>query len=160
MGVGDSPVLSQTWGAGDARYSALKAIVDALAKTSDKYISAALKLLMEDPKIKPLVGEGIMPYIYAAGLLSFSGREITDDSVSRLLKAIGVKPDRRCLDAIMESGVRSHLVYVYSFYFLLASNVDPNEERIMDIVSALGLKPDRERAREMREVCMLALNGQ
>ena len=117
-----SQVLSPDWSAGDARYSALKAIIDEITNCSDSYMSMALGVLMQRPEIRKHIDGGVMPYLYAAGLLSFAGREITDESLSKLLKVIGVKPDRKLLDIIMESGVKSHLVYIYSFYFLLSSH--------------------------------------
>ena len=137
-----------------AQYAALRATLDSLASTSSEYMSSALKQLMENDEIKAHIKQGIMPYIYAAGLLSFAGREITEENLSKLVKAIGIVPNEYLMDVLLKTGIKSHLVYVYAFYYLVASSVGVSTEKMEEVVEALGVQSDMQIAEEMRQLCM------
>ncbi len=127
---------------GASKYEAIEAILSDICAVSDKIIMRNLSKVLKDKEVDELIRDGIMPYIYAAGFLSFSGRDINQDNLARMIRSIGLIPDGRIIILFLNSGVRSHLIYLYSFYFLLANGVEPSREKIAAVVGSLGMDVD------------------
>lgn len=127
---------------GRRRYGAIEAILGDICVDSDKIIMHGLSNVLKDREVDDLIRNGIMPYIYAAGFLSFAGREINWENMSKAVSAVGVVPDEQRVNLFLRSGVRSHLIYLYSFYFLLANGENPTEERIAHVVGSMGIAVD------------------
>jgi ribosomal protein L12E/L44/L45/RPP1/RPP2 len=137
-----------------AKYAALRVVVDSLASASAEYISSALKRLLESDEIRAHVKEGIMPYLYAAGLLSFAAKEINEENLTTLIRIIGVEPNEYLIGVLLRTGIRSHLVYIYAFYYLSIGSRAVTAEKMEEVVEALGIQPDRDIAEEMRALNM------
>ena len=127
---------------GERKYEAIEAILRDICAASDRIIMHSLSGVLKDAEVDELIRHGIMPYIYAAGFLSFAGREINHASLAGSIRAIGLTPDDRIIALFLGSGVRSHLVYLYSFYFLLANGVVPTREGIAAVVCSLSMAVD------------------
>ena len=130
-------------------YEGLGAIVEQVEASSKKIIMLKLMELLNDKNVVANMRNGMMSYIYAAGLLSFSGREISRKSMASVIRSIGIRPDGRMIDLILGAGIRSHLVYVYAFYFLLANGIEPTVKGMMGVASSLGVGGDESTAREI-----------
>ncbi len=133
----------------EAGYLALKAIINSVATSSQNEMLIGLRSALEDKEIIDNTENGIMQYLYAAGFLSFAGREITKESLAATLGAIGIQSDEKLLDIIMRSGISSHLVYIYAYYFLVANGKDPAGENIAKVVEAIGVSANSQRIREV-----------
>lgn len=127
---------------GERKYEAIEAILSDISATSCIVIMHGLSGVLKGKEVDALINDGILPYIYAAGFLSFAGREITFASLSNMVRSLGIVPDDRIITLFLGSGVRSHLIYLYSFYFLLANGIEPTKERIAEIVTSLGMAVD------------------
>ena len=128
---------------GERKYEAIEAILRDICAASDRIIMHSLSGVLKDKEVDELIRHGIMPYIYAAGFLSFAGREINHASLASSIRAVGIVPDDRIIALLLGSGVRSHLVYLYSFYFLLANGTAPTEANIAAVVRSIGMAVDR-----------------
>ncbi len=129
----------------------LAATIKAVTRVSSKIIITELEQLLMSPEIIKNAPNGIMTYVYAAGFLSFSGREINKKNMHSVVSALGIEPNERLIGVILspELNIKSHLIYVYGFYFLLVNGVIPTEDDIIKIVSSVGEKGDRQTASEV-----------
>ena len=127
---------------GERRYEAIEAVLGDICAASGKVIMHSLSSVLKDRDVDELIKRGMMPYIYAAGFLSFAGREINWANLSAMVSSLGILPDGRIISLFIGSGVRSHLIYLYSFYFLLANGIEPSKERISSVVNSLGIAVD------------------
>ncbi len=127
-----------------ASIATLKAIINTLATSSAEFIVAELqRLLGEETVMKHL--SAIMPYLYAAGFLSYAGREINAESVTKVLKGAGIEADPEIVDLLFKANVKSHLIYIYSYYFLVALGKLGTASEIADVVRSLGLEAEESR---------------
>ena len=127
---------------GEHRYEALEAILKDISLTSSKMIMHSLSGVLRDRAVVDLLKHGVMSYIYAAGFLSFAGREINEESLSNAVHSLGMVPNKKVIRLFLESRVKSHLVYIYSFYFLLANGERATKQRIAHVAESLGMKAD------------------
>lgn len=127
---------------GEHRYEAIEDILNDISAISSKMLMHSLSGVLRDHDVVDLLKQGIMPYIYAAGFLSFAGREINEENLTNTISSLGMTPSKRIIGLFLESRVRSHLVYVYSFYFLLANGERATKERMVRVAESLGIKAD------------------
>jgi ribosomal protein L12E/L44/L45/RPP1/RPP2 len=137
------------------KFEALKAIVETIATTSSKLIISEFERALQNDHIIANVKNNLMPYLYTAGLLSFSGREITEKNMYDVLRSIGISPNPVLIRVVLNTGIKSHLVYLYCFYFLVANGMEASDENIVNVVRALGLQPDPERVVDILEFASL-----
>lgn len=123
-------------------YSSLSAIIEEVISASKKIMLAELGKLLKQKNLGKAIEKGIMPYIYAAGFLSFAGREINKENLAKAMKAIGAEPDPKMVDALLKTGIRSHVIYVYAFYFLLANGRETSEGNIRRVVDEFGISEE------------------
>ncbi|HVC58487.1 MAG TPA: hypothetical protein VND15_03370 [Candidatus Acidoferrales bacterium] len=129
--------------ASEAGYAALVAVITAVEDTSTNIMTYGLKRALQNKEIRSSLRSGIMPYLFAAGFLSFAGREMNKDSITAIAKALGLKPNDAMIEKVLKTGLRSHLIYVYAYYFLVAIGREPSDETISAVVESLGMKTDR-----------------
>jgi ribosomal protein L12E/L44/L45/RPP1/RPP2 len=122
----------------------LEAIINSLSESTNKYMLEEFEKLLSNKDIKSNPGK-LMPYIYAATLLSLTGREIDQENLSKVLLVIGVNLDKNVLEILAKANVRSHIPYLDAYYFLIASGKLGTEQEILDVIKALGLTPDKTR---------------
>lgn len=135
----------------NVKFEALKVIVETTAATSSRLIISEFQQTIQNREIVSNIS-GLMPYLYAAGFLSFAAREINEQNMSDILTSIGIKPNPELIKVVLDIGIKSHLVYVYAFYFLLANGIDTSDDNILNVVKSLGLPPDKSRVAEVREM--------
>ncbi|MDE1804793.1 MAG: hypothetical protein KGH59_03355 [Candidatus Micrarchaeota archaeon] len=126
---------------------ATSATVETVTKLTATLLETELRKLLADPNITVNIAE-ITPYLYVAGFLSLSGREITKENVTELLGVVGVKPREELIAALMVAGVKSHLVYVYAYYFLLTMGKEAGTTELLEVLKAIGISGDEDRAQE------------
>lgn len=136
-----------------AQYMSLKVIVNAVSTSCSRIILSELKKLLGTPEVNSRMKNGIMPYIYAAGFLSFAGREISADNIGKLMSSVGLAADSGIMDVLNGSNLKSHLIYVYAFYFLMANGVAPTSNEVMAVVEAMGMHADEAVANEAIKAC-------
>ncbi len=129
-------------------FAVLKAVMAAIASAQNSFMSAEFTRIVKDPAIKEHLDD-VMPYLYAAAFLSFAGREIDENTMDTVLKTIGFAPDSRIIRKLSDAGVKSHLIYVYTYYFLLAFGKIADAENIMKMVNALGIHADEGRVNDV-----------
>ncbi len=59
------------------------------------------------------------------------------------MSLLGITPDYKYIDMILDMNIESHLVYIYVYYFLIASGKDVTVDNMINILEGLGLKPNR-----------------
>lgn len=132
----------------NAIYVGLGATVEMVSKISSALLISELKKALENGAIKDHVRDGISSYLYAAGFLSLTGREITRENMISCIKMLGMKPRDDLLDAIFKSNIKSHLVYVYAYYFLLSVGREVTVNDLVSVLTAIGVKEDKVSAAE------------
>lgn len=90
--------------------------------------------------------ELMSPYIGAISVLAFSGRKVTSQNVSLLIKSVNHDPDTRMLSFIDSMNVGDIIPYIISLYFFIAIGKDPTQERILRMASALSIEQDEKAA--------------
>jgi len=128
-------------------YVAFSATVGMVNKITTALLLGELKRTLSDPRMAEHLDK-ISPYLYTAGFLSLAGREITSESLSKLVKMLGIAPDESIIASILNANVRSHLVYVYAYYFLLSMGKEVDIDKLVAVLGAIGVNPDREIAAE------------
>ncbi len=123
-------------------YSSLSAIIDEILSASKKIMITELDKLLKQKNLGKAMEKGIMSYIYAAGFLSFAGREINKENLTKAMRAIGAQSDPRMIDALLKTGIKSHVIYVYAFYFLVANGKEASEENVRKVVEEFGISED------------------
>lgn len=134
----------------EAKYAALKAIMNAVGDASSEIVLQEFRRTIMDRNIKGSLNE-LMPYLYAAGFLSYASREIDKQGVANVMKSIGLKPNSKLIDVILKSSVTSHLAYIYAYYYILANGRIASAEDISKVITAIGMKPDKARIKEVME---------
>lgn len=94
------------------------------------------------PAVMSYMGRGIIGYIAAAGALAFSGKDITAEGISGLMRAVGKEPNVDYLDAISKLDYKNDLVYVNAVYFAKANGKEPTIDLVVEIVRSMGVPPD------------------
>ncbi len=145
MAIGES-VDSDAYA--DVSFSTLKAIIDSLSDSTKGFLEAELRRLFDNENVKMHMKE-VMPYIYAAGFLSFSGREINQENISKTLKSVGIDANPEITKLLFKANVKSHLVYIYAYYFLLSLGKPGSEAEILSLVNSLGLETDPTRIKDI-----------
>ncbi|MDE1823426.1 MAG: hypothetical protein KGI00_04100 [Candidatus Micrarchaeota archaeon] len=126
------------------RLAGLEAIVEAVSNSSVDVVTSELAKTMRDERVRAHMKDGIIAYLYAAGFLSFAGREINRENLSKVVSAIGIRPNDALIDIVIGAGVKNHLVYVYAFYYLLANGLERSDENIRKVMNAIGMEADKE----------------
>lgn len=124
-----------------------KKIVRELANADADIVSAEMDRTIATIGVKSFVEEGFLPYAAVSVILAFSGREITEKNIVRMIKALDLKPDKEMLKKMKALNYKNHLLYVNSLYLLLAIRRRPTEKEIMKLVAAMGIAPDAELAK-------------
>jgi ribosomal protein L12E/L44/L45/RPP1/RPP2 len=132
-----------------ARYATLEAIINSVTSSSAKLIMLELRKVLSDKEVQESLTEGIMPYIYAAGFLSFAGREITKDSLTKTIESVGIKPNIKHIETLGKVGLKSHLIYLYAFYFILANGHMATEKDMEKVVESVGADTDHKNAQDI-----------
>ena len=132
----------------ETELAVLRALMSAIASTESSFISAEFRRIVQTPAIIEHANE-MMPYLYAAAYISYAGREITEETVGAVLRAARFVPDRKLLRMLENANVKSHLMYIYSYYFLLALGRVGSTDEIMKLVSSLGMEADESRANDV-----------
>lgn len=112
------------------------------SSSSDVLLNGAEKLLDNDTVAKYVVDRKIQPYLYLSGMLNLLGRDIDAENISKVLKGIGIEPDGKIIEALLNANNENGVIYVYSIYFLLILGRERTTKNIMDLVSSLGAKPN------------------
>ena len=129
--------------ASEAGYQAEVAIIRAIGSTVEGIMTYGLRRALQDKGLRGALRSGIMSYLFAAGFLSFAGREINRESITAVTKALGLTPNEELIEKVMGVGLRSHLIYVYIYYFLIAIGREPTEDALGAVVKSLGMEPDK-----------------
>ena len=130
--------------AAESGYEALLAVLGAIGDTSSGIISFGLRKALQEEGIKRNLKNGVMPYLYAAGFLSYVGREIDKQTITATLRAMNIEPKQNLMEEVIKLGLKSHLVYVYAYYLLMALGKEASVESISRIAAiAGGVEPDK-----------------
>lgn len=129
----------------ELKYSALKAIVAAIADSSARWTYKEFARIMADSNVQEHLDD-IMPYMYASALLSFSGREINDENISRLFNAFGFTVNREITKTLTDkANMKSHLLCIYVYYFLVALGKENTPQNMLKAMDALGAVSEKSR---------------
>lgn len=130
-----------------------KGLLDEIADSSEEVLLVGGKKLLDDDAIvKRLSDKKTLSYVYLSGFLNLLGREINRENMHSVMKGIGVNPDPKTIDAIVNANNENGVMYVYSVYFLAILGKELNTKNIMDLVSSLGVEPNEEFAQNALEM--------
>jgi ribosomal protein L12E/L44/L45/RPP1/RPP2 len=127
---------------------ALRAILNSLTDSTRDFAETEFNRIVESDGVKGRVRQ-VMPYIYAGAFLSFSGREINEKNLSKVLKVVGMTADKDMVKLLFSSKLRCHFPYIYAYYFLLAFGKIGTEKEILEVVNSLGLHTDKARLKDV-----------
>jgi ribosomal protein L12E/L44/L45/RPP1/RPP2 len=117
-------------------------VVRKVGMATSYLLEAELRRALLDPRIKQVMNKGIVPYLAAAGMLAYAGKDIDRWGIAKLVKSIGIDPEPELLDAMTAVRFRNHIVYLISIYFLIAAGKEPNVENLIKVVRAMYIDPD------------------
>ncbi len=126
----------------------MSAVIDALTNSEKSLLETEFKRVMSTPDVKKRIKE-IVPYLYVGAFLSLSGREISQENITKVLSAVGISPNDGIETLLEKAALRTHLPYLYAYYFLLALGKESTEDEILNIVNSIGITADRERIKEV-----------
>ncbi len=125
------------------------AIAPAANMTADTLINE-LNRIFEYEDTQENMRNGLVPYIAAAGVLEFIGRDPTAEGlesflhgVKRVVNAVGIRVDNGMLDYIRKLNLgRTPLIYVPALYFLASLEKGPTVEGIVAILDSIKAPSD------------------
>jgi ribosomal protein L12E/L44/L45/RPP1/RPP2 len=126
-----------------AVYLSLKAIIHAIDNIAENINVSELRRVLSTKSVEAT--PELMDYVCTAAFLSYAGREMNRENLEKTLSSIGLTPNEKLIDVVLALGMKSHLIYIYTFYYLLACGLEPNEKNILRVVEAQGLVGDHER---------------
>lgn len=129
-------------------FAAIKAVIQAISSTTARVMEAEFERIVSDEDVRAHIKQ-LMPYLFAAGLLSYSGREINEENLEKVLGVLDLPLNERAVVLLFDASIGSHLIYIYAYYFLMAFGKAGTESEILNIVESLGMKPDATRMREV-----------
>lgn len=128
--------------------SAVSAIISALSDSTRDFAESEFRRIVEAKEVKNRIKE-VMPYVYAGAFLSFSGREINEKNITKVLNAAGMDSDPKLIKMLFKTKIRSHFPYIYAYYFLLALGKAGSEEEILKMVDSIDLRTDKARIKDV-----------
>ena len=129
-------------------YIGLSATIEMVSRITTALLLSELKKSLGDEAIKSHLKDGISSYLYVAGFLSLTGKEINRENIISCLASLGIKAKDELIEAMFRANIKSHLVYVYAYYFLLSVGRDITVEDIISVLKAIGVPEDRAAAAE------------
>ena len=99
------------------------------------------------------------PYIGAAVMLAFEGKEPEEGKLANILHEAGITPDHRMLSFASSLKFKASVVYAPALYFLRVSRKSDSLENLMKAVKAIGVEPDEHIAREVMALDAELTNG-
>lgn len=111
-------------------------------KTKEQDLLSKFAMLVAAKKIR----EAMTPYISTVITLAFNSSEISEDSVNRLLDALGVEKNGRFLSFVLGLNFKNSIPYVPALYYLRVVGKEPDAENMSNLVRAMGISPDVETA--------------
>lgn len=129
-------------------FSAVSAIISALADSTRDFALSEFKRILDAKEVKGHIKD-VMPYIYAGAFLSFSGREINETNIAKVMNAAGMQSDPKLSKLLFKTKIKSHFPYIYAYYFLLSLGKAGSEEEILSMVDSLGLRMDKARLKDV-----------
>ncbi len=132
-----------------AGYLALKALLVSLSDTTQKLMLYGFDSTLKNKEVAGHIKDGIMQYIHVEAFLSFAGREITRENVENVAISLGMEPDEKLIDLIIQSSPKSHLIYIYAYYLLVAEGKEVTAQNICKVVESVGLVADIKRVNEI-----------
>jgi ribosomal protein L12E/L44/L45/RPP1/RPP2 len=128
---------------------AFSAILKSVNSLTTKLLVEESEYLLSDNEISARIKDGIAKYIYAAGFLSMTGKEITRENMAGLIKVLDGEPDYGMIDLLLKRGIKSHVAYIYAYYFLLTNGKEVSKESMAKVLEFSGIKPDEKRIADM-----------
>jgi len=120
-----------------------KSIIEQISTvSSDVLLDGAGKLLDDETVIKHINEKKIQPYLYLSGFLNLLGRDINTENMSKVLNAIGIKPDEKLMNVLLDVNNENVVIYVYSIYFLVILGKEHCIKNIVKLVGSLGVNAD------------------
>lgn len=96
------------------------------------------------------------PYISAAVLLAFTGKDIAKERIRAVIERVGIRPDERLLDFAGALRFRKEMAYAPALYFLRVvgkhTGRSDSVENLMNVVGALGIEPDPDIAHRVIDI--------
>lgn len=135
--------------AGEVISETLKAVIGAISSTSEQLLMTAIDRALENEDFITHLNDGIVRYLYAAAFLSFAGKEITKENLANAITSLDVKPNYEFIDIILNTKLKSHLAYVYTYYYLLVNGMTVSEKKLISTAKSLGIKADKATAAEV-----------
>ncbi|MDE1845992.1 MAG: hypothetical protein KGH53_01785 [Candidatus Micrarchaeota archaeon] len=148
MPTGLTPHPSTLEPSANSIFIGLSATVEMVSRITTALLLSELKRSLGDENIKAHIHDGISSYLYVAGFLSLTGREISRENMINCLQLLKIKPKDELLDAIFKANIKSHLVYVYAYYFLLSVGREITVEDLVQVLKTIGVPEDKVSAAE------------
>lgn len=118
------------------------AMVFSLSDLVSGFVITEIRKLLKDPRMEKHKPEEILYFLGAVGVLAFSGRDISIDGVSRILKAMSLEVNKDMLSDFNTIEIKNHVLYIVALYFLHALGKTPTIDNICEVVRAMDIKPN------------------
>jgi ribosomal protein L12E/L44/L45/RPP1/RPP2 len=143
----DLNIVVETEQYSDTCVASMSAVLAASCEASRDFGIEELKQLAKKKEIGGKIKE-MIPYLYAFAFLSFCGREMTSESVTKVMSISGLKADPAVIKALTKLHVGSHIPYINAYYFLLALGMPLSKAKMLKLVDAIGMEPNEARLKE------------
>lgn len=101
-----------------------------------------LERTLDNKDVSGKISKGILNYIYAAGALAFSCRDINIGSIGSMLSAVKIKPEVEMLEAIHAMHYKNYNINMNIIYFMKAVATEPTIDGVTRLSEALGFGSD------------------
>lgn len=129
-------------------FESVYAVVDSLVDTEKAFMQTTFKKLADSKEVRNKLIE-IIPCIYAGALLSLSGREINNETLTAVVSSVGITINTEGASMVSKAWGKSHLLYIYAYYFIVAfGRKNVTKEDMLEVVRSLGTDTDEETAKE------------
>lgn len=136
-----------------ATHTALNAIFASASSSTLVAMESGICKILESKRVSSRLHKGIRPYLHTAGFVDLIGKEINEENLRDIVGALGVKPSKEMIEAVLSTGVKSHVLYINTFYLLLANGKEIDDASMSAVIKALGMKPDHNRIKEVIAIC-------
>ena len=112
-----------------------------------------LKRGLESSIVTGNLERGIMDYIVASVVLSFACQDIDEESLGRLLYAMGKSPQQDLIMGMHRLHYSNNNPYINTIYYLKGLGAEPSIDLMISLLRAMDVKPDVFVARRVMEFC-------
>lgn len=151
LAVGNGATDNRLDGESQEVFDVLTSILAQIAKSANILMAGSLRKLLTDNAVKDHTKEAF-PYIYTAGFLALTGREINEVNITKILAAVGMNSNLKVAGIFARNNIKNNVIYLYTIYYLAVIGKEVNEWEVLKIVRMMGIDGDVDEIKRIIEL--------